>query len=829
MEPGARPRGAFSRQTAATTPQAAAKPAAASTRASRRGAFSVQQQAQQLIKKIETIDEPSGQDAKGSDATTPGPDAPAEEQPPNLAASDCWLGAWKYGKKPTVYRIRRLEDGKLRFDGTYSSSDVAVSGILESSDSFVIADLNTVEGVMVGTIRLRWDAEKDGPVSNFKTPAKFDWGKDIQAEHATEEDIARSEEADKAKSEGQDSPVAADQGSLAEDTPKSEGKATSEGQESPAAPSQERASQDEAAEGQSSTVASAQPEPGPAPADVADGAAAVDPEQLRSVKTSLQPPAAQGSEQQPVQDEAAGGQSSATASAQPEPGPAPAAAADGAAAVEPERLSSGQSRSIKMSLQPSAAQGSTIASTAAMKASMQPRSAEDSGPAPAGQQEQACADHAPAPASASAAPPEPVAEAEGASAASAKAAEEEEKEQEREGAQAAAPAFAPPERAEPAAPAAEEAVAAAEAAPDPAPAKDEQASCAPAPAEELGAVSAPAAEPASAQLQQPADQKDAAPTPGPAEQPETAAPAEDPQKGSGTAPPRETPVPAEPAKPADAEQPEQPSSISPSQSRNIKAMLQPRTTGDSGPALAAVQEAKDQSGSAAASMPLVTEDEPSKKAGSNGDAVAVAAPAAASSEAVQQVVDADGNVELIVKVSLKVPAASTIREVKQAFVQKLGQRKGASKIKAFHQVDGDASVCADADLLDFSRDLFVEGVQVITGAEAEEPVAATPPSSSKDASAKQVQKKRPKEGAQDGDAVEVIVKDGQHGDVRVAVPAVGTILDVKKAFVSKLGRGDASTVELLISDGSGCDKCMDTDKLGSMRRFTSVSGRGSSS
>jgi len=80
-------------------------------------------------------------------------------------------------------------------------------------------------------------------------------------------------------------------------------------------------------------------------------------------------------------------------------------------------------------------------------------------------------------------------------------------------------------------------------------------------------------------------------------------------------------------------------------------------------------------------------------------------------------------IEVNVTVSLMVPASATIRQVKQAFVQKLGQRKGASKIQFLRQAGSELSVCADQDGIDLRHGIFAEGVHIATGdaAEAGEP------------------------------------------------------------------------------------------------------------
>lgn len=87
--------------------------------------------------------------------------------------------------------------------------------------------------------------------------------------------------------------------------------------------------------------------------------------------------------------------------------------------------------------------------------------------------------------------------------------------------------------------------------------------------------------------------------------------------------------------------------------------------------------------------------------------------------------------EVTVRVSLVVPASSTIKQVKRAFVQKLGQTKGASKIKLLKQLEDRLATCEDSDYLDLRYDMFAEGLNVSETAETVEPDRTGPSGSSK--------------------------------------------------------------------------------------------------
>lgn len=125
----------------------------------------------------ETIDEDAGEveDAKKSEHA----DAHNTE---NVDPHAIVYGTWVYGSKE--YKLSKSSDGLIHFDGPHARTG-RVTGIFASEGlGWAVAELHAPDGEYVGSIRIRYVPEIDGCVSNFKTPTKTEWGKDIIARRA---------------------------------------------------------------------------------------------------------------------------------------------------------------------------------------------------------------------------------------------------------------------------------------------------------------------------------------------------------------------------------------------------------------------------------------------------------------------------------------------------------------------------------------------------------------------------------------------------------------------------------------------------------------------
>jgi len=152
-------------------------------------------------------------------------------------------------------------------------------------------------------------------------------------------------------------------------------------------------------------------------------------------------------------------------------------------------------------------------------------------------------------------------------------------------------------------------------------------------------------------------------------------------------------------------------------------LIEPRSQGAHLQAEAAPAAAEAQAPAAgflaeAPSVTLVAEAPVERRAGAR--AAASSEPALPATEPAEQEAypahDREaGARELIVKVSVRVPASASVKQVKQAFVRKLGQRKGASRIELLRRDADDFVHCADTDAVGPCLDLFAEGVQIEVG------------------------------------------------------------------------------------------------------------------
>ncbi|CAJ1423908.1 unnamed protein product [Effrenium voratum] len=114
--------------------------------------------------------------------------ARVKEDPTSRSWQDQRLvGRWLYGAKPSEYRIGRRTDGSLIFVGPHASG--TVMGALEPEGHWLQAELAAASGDIVGHIRLFYDEQEDGVISNFKNIQSPDWGRDIIAKKGGDEEV----------------------------------------------------------------------------------------------------------------------------------------------------------------------------------------------------------------------------------------------------------------------------------------------------------------------------------------------------------------------------------------------------------------------------------------------------------------------------------------------------------------------------------------------------------------------------------------------------------------------------------------------------------------
>eukprot|EP00931_Biecheleriopsis_adriatica_P028101 TRINITY_DN16807_c0_g1_i1.p1 TRINITY_DN16807_c0_g1~~TRINITY_DN16807_c0_g1_i1.p1 ORF type:complete len:668 (+),score=149.15 TRINITY_DN16807_c0_g1_i1:871-2874(+) len=109
------------------------------------------------------------------------------------ASSRSWqdqrlLGRWLYGAKPSEYHITRRFGSSLVFVGPHATGGT-VTGVLEQEGHWLVAELASADGHVVGSIRLFYDEQEDAIISNFKNVTSVDWGKDNLAKKAGDADL----------------------------------------------------------------------------------------------------------------------------------------------------------------------------------------------------------------------------------------------------------------------------------------------------------------------------------------------------------------------------------------------------------------------------------------------------------------------------------------------------------------------------------------------------------------------------------------------------------------------------------------------------------------